>query len=127
MSTLVFLKTTCQIALIISNCSYIATCGLKSQRACRALTVLCTNALCSITATACQACPCPMQEQGSHNPGTLLQQLQAAQGSPRQHALLMRMLQESMLSAAAREGPLAARVLPRVLCSILPSLTCRSQ
>ncbi len=52
----------------------------------------------------------PVQEQGTGNPGALLQQLQAAQASPRQQALLMRMLQESVLGAAARE-PLAPRVL----------------
>ena len=50
-----------------------------------------------------------MQEQGSSNPGALLQQLQAAQGSPRQQALLLCMLQESALGAAARE-PFTTRV-----------------
>ena len=59
-----------------------------------------------------------MQEQGTGNPGALLQQLQAAQASPRQQALLMRMLQDSVLGAAARD-PLAARVLPA-----LPSALC---
>ena len=54
---------------------------------------------------------CLLQEQGSSNPQALLQQLQAsAQGSPHQQAMLIRMLQDSMLGAAARE-PLAARVL----------------
>lgn len=52
-----------------------------------------------------------MQEQGAGNPAALLQQLQAAQGSPRQQALLLRMLQDSVLGAAVRE-PIAARVLP---------------
>ena len=54
---------------------------------------------------------CHVQEQGGGNPAALLQQLQAAQGSPRQQALLLRMLQDSVLGAAARE-PLAPRVLP---------------
>ena len=57
---------------------------------------------------------CLLQEQGSSNPQALLQQLQAsAQGSPRQQAMLIRMLQDSMLGAAARE-PLAARVSPGI-------------
>ena len=72
-------------------------------------------------AAVCAALDCRGQRESG-----LLQQLQASQASPRQQALLMRMLQDSVLGAAARE-PLAARVLPRVLCSILPSLTCRSQ
>lgn len=54
-----------------------------------------------------------MQEQGSSNPAALLQQLQAAQGFPRQQALLMRMLQESVFGGTARD-PLAARVLPAI-------------
>lgn len=56
------------------------------------------------------------QEQGTSNPGAVLQQLQAAQASPRQQAMLIRMLQDSVLGAAARE-PLAARVLPALPCS----------
>ena len=63
-----------------------------------------------------------MQEQGSSNPGALLQRLQAAQGSPRQQALLLRMLQESALGAAARE-PFTARVnlsCSRLSCSVHP-------
>ncbi len=62
-----------------------------------------------------------VQEQGTGNPGALLQQLQAAQASPRQQALLMRMLQDSVLGAAARE-PLAPRVLPALT---LPHRVCR--
>ena len=61
-----------------------------------------------------------VQEQGTGNPGALLQQLQASQASPRQQALLMRMLQDSVLGAAARE-PLAARVLPALT---LPNRVC---
>ncbi len=58
-----------------------------------------------------------VQEQGSSNPGALLQQLQAAQASPRQQALLLGMLQESALGAAARE-PLTNRVHSELLAAM---------
>ena len=64
----------------------------------------------------CSDVRCSAQEQGTSNPAAVLQQLQASQASPRQQALLIRMLQDSVLGAAARE-PLAARVLPVLPCS----------